>query len=212
MRESSWVLDPGKFLMKDEASRLLNVARHRAEASQAKGKKVAIRDYFIIHLALATGLRVMEIAALKCGDVHLSNTICSLIVRKGKGSKKRQVLFTGAFKKHCKEYLNWKQLIGESLKPEEPLIVSSNTGGHMTTRGVQKIFKRCAEKACLYSTYSIHCLRHTYACFLLKASKWNLRLVQKQLGHSRITTTQVYADVMMPDIKKACHGLDRFYE
>jgi len=78
----------------------------------------------------------------------------------------------------------------------------------MTTRGMQKIFKRCAERAGLYSAYSIHCLRHSYACFLLKASNWNLRLVQKQLGHSRITTTQVYADVMMPDIKKA---LDRLY-
>jgi len=212
MRESSWILEPGKFLTKDEASRLLNAARHRAEASQAKGEKIALRDYFIIHLALATGLRVMEIAALKCGDVHLSNTICSLLVRKGKGGKKRQVLFTGAFKKHCKGYLKWKQLIGESLEPEEPLIVSSNTGGHMTTRSMQKIFKRCAKRAQLNSDYSIHAARHTYACFLLKASKWNLRLVQKQLGHSRITTTQVYADVMMPDIKKACHGLDRFYE
>ncbi|MCX6008067.1 MAG: tyrosine-type recombinase/integrase [Chloroflexi bacterium] len=54
----------------------------------------------------------------------------------------------------------------------------------------------------------MHCLRHTYACFLLKASDWNLRLVQKQLGHARISTTQVYADVMMPDVKKA---LDRLY-
>jgi len=78
----------------------------------------------------------------------------------------------------------------------------------MTTRALQKIFKRCAEKACLRSSYSIHCLRHTYACFLLKAGNWNLRLVQKQLGHARISTTQVYADVMMPDVKKA---LDRLY-
>ena len=209
MKESSWVLEPGKFLTKDEASRMLNVTRYLAELAQITGKKVAIRDYFIIHLALATGLRVMEIAALKCSDVHFSNTICSLLVRKGKGGKKRQVLFTGAFKKHCKEYLKWKQLIGESLEPEDPLIVSSNTGGHMTTRGMQKVFKRCAKRVQLNSGYSIHAARHTYACFLLKASNWNMRLVQKQLGHSRITTTQVYADVMMPDVKKA---LDRLYK
>jgi len=208
MKFSNWVLEPGKHLTSEEAGRLLSVAKHRAELYRNEGKKIAVRDYFIIHLALVTGLRVMEIAALKCGDVHLSNTICSLLVRKGKGSKKRQVLFTGAFKKHCKEYLKWKQLIGESLEPEEPLIVSSNTGRHMTTRAIQKIFKRCAEKASLNSSYAIHCLRHTYACFLLKASNWNLRLVQKQLGHARISTTQVYADVMMPDVKKA---LDRLF-
>ena len=78
----------------------------------------------------------------------------------------------------------------------------------MTTRAIQKAFKRCARRAGLLSHYSIHCLRHTYACFLLKASNWNLRLVQKQLGHSKITTTQIYADVMMPEIKKA---LDKLY-
>ncbi len=209
MKFSNWVLEPGKYLNKDEASRLLNVARHRAQTAQTKGMKVVIRDYFIIHLALTTGLRVMEIAALKCGDLFLDERICSILVRKGKGNKKRLVFFTGPFRKHCKEYFKWKQRIGESVDREEPLIVSSNTGGHMTTRAIQKAFKRCAEKACLYPYYSIHCLRHTYACFLLKASNWNLRLVQKQLGHARISTTQVYADVMMPDVKKA---LDRLYK
>lgn len=208
MRSKNWVLEPGKYLRKDEANRLLNVARHRAEAAQAKGGKVAIRDYFVIHLVLTTGLRVMEIAALKCSDVFLDDRICSILVRKGKGDKKRLVYFTGPFRKHCKEYFKWKQEVGESIEQEDPLIVSSNTGEYMTTRALQKAFKRCAEKACLNSDYAIHCLRHTYACFLLKASNWNLRLVQKQLGHSKITTTQVYADVMMPDVKKA---LDRLY-
>ena len=209
MKAGNWILEPGKYLNKEEAARLLSVARHRAVQAQAKNRKVAIRDYFIIHLALTTGLRVMEIAALKCGDVYLCNGVCSLLIRRGKGGKRRLVMFTGAFKKHCKRYLDWKQRIDESTEPDAPLIVSSNTGDHMTTRAIQKVFKRCAEKACLYSAYSIHCLRHTYACFLLKASDWNMRLVQKQLGHSKITTTQVYADVMMPDVEKA---LNRLYK
>lgn len=204
MRETSWVLGPDKYLKKDEASRFLNVARHRAEI----GRKVPVRDYFIIHLALTTGLRVMEIAALKCRDLFLDGQVCSVFVRKGKGNKKRLVYFTGPFRNHCKEYFKWKQTIGESIESEEPLIVSSNTGDHMTTRAIQKVFKRAAEKAKLNPNYSIHATRHTYACFLLKASNWNLRLVQKQLGHSKISTTQVYADVMMPDVKKA---LDRLY-
>lgn len=208
MKSNNWVLTPDKYLRKDQASRLLNAARHRAETAQAEGRKVVIRDYFIIHLALTTGLRVMEIAALKCSDLFLDDRICSVLVRKGKGDKKRMVYFTGPFRKHCKDYFKWKRQVGESIEQEKPLIVSSNTGGPMTTRAIQKVFKRCAEKARLDSTYAIHCLRHTYACFLLKASDWNLRLVQKQLGHSKISTTQVYADVMMPDVKKA---LDRLY-
>jgi len=84
MKFSNWVLEPGKYLTKDQASRLLNVARHRAEIAQAKGRKVAIRDFFIIRLTLTTGLRVMEIAALKCSDVFLDEKICSVLVRKGK--------------------------------------------------------------------------------------------------------------------------------
>ena len=187
-----------------------------AERSQASGagrpandRKVAIRDYFVIHLALATGLRVMEMAALRCGDVAIGDELCSALVRRGKGGKSRHVLFTGTFTEHCRAYLPWKQSAGESVEPEAPLIVLSNTGRHMTTRAIEKAFKQCASRARLYSAYSIHCLRHTYACFLLKASKWNMRLVQKQLGHARISTTQVYADVMLPDVKRA---LDRLYQ
>ena len=204
MKSSSWEFDPKKFLSREDAGRLQAVAKEQAES----GDHVAIRDYFIICLGLATGLRVMEIAALKCGDLSLEDTIPSLVVVHGKGKKKRRVFVNGSFKKQCKEYLAWKQYIGESTEPVQPLLLSSSTGGHLTTRAIQKAFKRCARRAGLLSHYSIHCLRHTYACFLLKASNWNLRLVQKQLGHSKITTTQVYADVMMPEIKKA---LDRLY-
>ena len=208
MEFSSWSLEPDKYLSKVEASRLLSVVEHRAQAAQSRRTKVAVRDYFIVHLALTTGLRVMEIAALNCGDVVLDDKMCSVLVRKGKGGKKRVVLFSGPLRKHCRDYLKWKMQTGESIESDSPLLVSSNTGGHMTTRAIQKVFKRCADRAFLDSHYAIHCLRHTYACFLLKASNWNLRLVQKQLGHSRISTTQVYADVMMPDVKKA---LDRLY-
>ena len=204
MKSNSWELDPKKFLSRKEADRLQAVAKEQA----ACGNRVAIRGCFIIRLGLATGLRVMEIAALKCSDLSLEDTIPSLVVIHGKGKKKRRVFFNGTFKRHCKEYLTWKQYIGESTEPDQPLLLSSSTGGHLTTRAIQKTFKRCARRAGLLSHYSIHCLRHTYACFLLKASNWNLRLVQKQLGHSKITTTQIYADVMLPEIKKA---LDRLY-
>ena len=208
MRFNSWVLTPDKYLSKEQASRLLKTVEHRAELARVKNQKTAIRDYFVIHLALSTGLRVMEIAALKCNDLFLDEKLCSVLVRKGKGGKRRLVYFTGPFRKHCKQYLKWKQQIGESIEADAPLIVSTNTGGHMTTRALQKIFKRNAKKARIDSHYSIHSARHTYACFLLKASNWNLRLVQKQLGHSKITTTQVYADVMMPQMEKA---LNRMY-
>lgn len=194
-------------MSKELASRLLNVVQRRAEMAKEIGKIIPVRDYFIIHLNLSTGLRVMEVANLKCSDLFLDDRICSVLVRAGKGRKKRLVYFTGPFRKHCHEYLKWKKQKGEPVEPEAPLLMSSNTGNHLSTRAIQFAFKRCAKRACLDSQYSIHCLRHTYACFLLKASNWNLRLVQKQLGHSRISTTQIYADVMMPDVEKALNRL-----
>lgn len=202
MQIRNWVLAPSKYLSQTEANKLLTAVRRRAD-SAVKRQKVATRDYFIIHLGLATGLRVMEMAALECGDLLLEDQVPSLLVKKGKGGKKRRVFFNKALKKHCEEYLYWKREEGESIASEKPLLLSTSTGGFMTRRALQKAFKRSAKLAGLPPSYSIHCLRHTYACLLLKASKWNMRLVQKQLGHSRITTTQVYADVMIDEIEQA---------
>ncbi len=209
MIKSNWVLDPGKFLSREEVNSLLEIARKRAGAAMARGNKVAVRDYFVVDLALSTGLRVAEIADLKCKDIFIRDRFCALLVRNGKGGKKRLVRFNGSFKRHYEKYLLWKQTVNEPTGLGDPLILSSNTGSHMSTRALEKAFKRTATRACLPSHYSIHCLRHTYACELYRASEYNLRLVQKQLGHAHVATTQVYADVMEPDVQWA---LDRLYK
>jgi len=208
MIRSNWVLDPGKFLSREEVNRLLETARKKAAAAITRGNKVAVRDYFIVDLALSTGLRVAEIADLKCKDIFLRERFNALLVRNGKGGKKRLVRFNGAFKQHYNEYILWKQTVGEPIGLGDPLFLSSNTGAHLTTRALEKAFKRTAARVGLPSHYSIHCLRHTYACELYRASGYNLRLVQKQLGHAHIGTTQVYADVMEPDAQRA---LERLY-
>ena len=59
----------------------------------------------------------------------------------------------------------------------------------------------------LPARYSIHSTRHTYACQLYRVSGKDLRLVQKQLGHANIKITEVYADVMVPDIEQAVEHL-----
>ncbi len=209
MGGNDWVLEPGKYLAKEEVTRLLAAAKDRIELASARRGRVTIRDFFIMDLGLSTGLRVMEIAALKCGDLFLEHSVPFLLVRNGKGGKRRAVYFNSQFKRHCGEYLAWKENSGEPTGIDDPLLRSDASGGHLTTRAIQKAFKRCAKQAGLSLSRSIHCLRHTYACFLLKASNWNIRLVQKQLGHAKIATTQVYADVMLPDTRKA---VDRLYQ
>ncbi len=78
----------------------------------------------------------------------------------------------------------------------------------MTPSGIQQVFKKYAKKAGLSRRYSIHSLRYTYAVRLYKASNYNLRMVQKMLGHSSPTVTQVYADVLDSDIDKAIANLE----
>ena len=78
----------------------------------------------------------------------------------------------------------------------------------MTRTGIQQVFKKWAKKAGIPAHYSIHPLRHTYATNLYKASGYNLRLVQRQLGHSSPTVTQVYADVMDTDVEEALRNLE----
>jgi len=135
----------------------------------------------------------MEVAALNCGDIFLDREASSLLVRKGKGNKRRMVFFNQTLRGHIKDYLKWKQSVNESTEADQPLFLSSHSKKHMTTRALQKAFKRCSKAVKLSPCYSFHSLRHSHACFLLKASGWNLRLVQKQLGHSNIETAKTGA-------------------
>ena len=207
MIKRNWLLDPGKFLSGEETQRLRIAAEEKATAAVARGSKTPVRDYFIVDLALSTGLRVMELAQLKCRDIFSREHLCAIRVRKGKGKKKRLVRFNNALRKHYQQYMKWKEAVGEPVGPDDPLLFSTNSRSHMTTRGIQKAFKRTAARAGLPSRYSIHCLRHTYATELYNTSSHNLRLVQKQLGHAFISTTQVYADVLEPDMQRALEKL-----
>lgn len=209
MTRSDWVLDPRKCLTPAEVRRLRRSARRDTTKAGTAARRVSVRDRFIVELALGTGLRVMEIAQLACGDLFLDGQRPSLVVRSGKGGKKRLVRLSRATRALCQQFLLWKRASGEPAGPQDPLLLSSNTGRHLTTRAIQKAFKRCAARAGLPARYSIHCLRHTYACELYRASGYNLRLVQKQLGHARIATTQVYADVMDGDMQRALEKLYR---
>lgn len=77
----------------------------------------------------------------------------------------------------------------------------------MSRSAIQKVVKKWMKEAGLPSHFSVHSLRHTYATRLYKASNHNLRLVQKQLGHSSVQTTQVYADVTDTDVEAAVEQL-----
>lgn len=207
MAKYKWALDPRKYISEKDSKALLATALKEARRSKKRGGKIAIRDCFLIRLGLSTGLRVNEISQLICGDLSIDKHPFYVLVRHGKGDKERPVYISRKFQRECQKHLQWKQSIGEAVDDNAPLFSSSITQGHMSDRALQNIFKKCARMAGLPSHYSIHALRHTYACMLYKASGNNLRLVQKQLGHGSIKTTQIYADVMDSDVEKALEKL-----
>lgn len=163
---AEWILEPDKFLSLEETRTLLEVTEKRAQAAILRKQKIAVRDYFVVDLALSTGLRVMEIAQLNCGDLFIGNGSSCLLVRSGKSGRKRIVKFSNTFACHCSDYLHWKETVDESTSSDAPLLTSSITSRNLTTRALQKAFKRSAARSGLSSHYSIHSLRHTYACQL----------------------------------------------
>ncbi len=194
------------FMTPEEVRRLKGVLRGAAQEALKTGKKGPVRDWAILHVALDAGLRVSEIVSLRVGDLILDPGHSAIIVRRGKGGKKRGVDIGQALREHLLEYLEWKRAVGESTAPEA-LLFPSPRGGTLTRQAVYHMFKRYARRAGLPERFTIHSCRHTYASMLYKASRYNLRLVQKQLGHASIRTTQVYADVLSADALEAVNGL-----
>ena len=169
-------------------------------------KRLPWLEWFLVELAFETGLRVMEMAALVCSDLVLDVERCGVFVRRGKCGRPRFVRIRRQFANACRDFLAWKGAMGESMDEEAPLFLSTQTGSHFTTRGLQKAFKRCSARVGI-TEHSIHHARHTYASHLYVASGKDLRLVQRQLGHTNIRTTEVYAHVFDVNVDRAVERL-----
>jgi len=197
----NWIITPDKYLTQEETKQLRKTPQEAATIAKSKGIQAPVRDVLIIELALGSGLRVSEMANLKVEDLYLKRGQGSIHVKNGKGGKDRVVDIGANLKRQILEFLDYRTMNSTYLFPSE-------RGEKMSRSGIQQVFKKWAKKAGLPSHYSIHSLRHTYATNLYKASGYNLRLVQKQLGHSSPSVTQVYADVINTDVVEALKNLE----
>ena len=202
---SQWVLDESKCLSMREVlkpRRYANRLRHQGFKNKQFSR---IREWFMVELGLQAGLRVTEMASLQHGHLYIDHTRSSLVFT-GKGNKKRLVWVSATFRQLCRIYLSYKKKFGYDLSNTSYLL-NNLKGTQITKRALQKNFTSMIEKAKLSSHFSIHCLRHTYATFLLKASNYNYRFVQRQLGHASMRTTQTYAGILESEGKKALEKL-----
>jgi site-specific recombinase XerD len=200
-----WLLTPDKYLKEHEIKSLRCLLEEKSIVALTKRQSKPIRDWAIIDIALSAGLRASEICNLKVGDIHIGKGESAIFVENGKGNKSRLVLIGDKLKKHLKEYIEWKKRGKEDVRSESYLF-NSERSPKMTLSAIQKRFKYWTRLAGLNSSYSIHSARHTYGTMLYRNTK-DLRMVQKQLGHSSCQVTEVYADVLNEDTEKAVNEL-----
>ncbi|MGM0510577.1 MAG: tyrosine-type recombinase/integrase, partial [Thermoplasmatota archaeon] len=135
------------------------------------------------------GLRVSELTSLKIEDIDFTEGM--ITVREGKGKKDRVVPVDSRTLDMIEFY---------KAGAEEGYLILSERGEPLSTRQVERLVKKYAKKADLNKNVYPHMLRHSFAVHCLKAGM-NLRSVQKMLGHSSLTTTQIYLDLTGKDIK-----------
>ena len=170
-----------KFLSEEEVTRLLDLA------SQT-GSHEGHRDATILELLYATGLRVGELVSLNIQNIDLNE---SYIRCWGKGSKERIVYLYPKALAELKNYLNKARVALLGSQKNQAALFINHRGQRLTRQWVWNIMKTYGEKAKLPQRITPHTLRHSFATHLLQNGA-SLRHVQELLGHSSISTTQVY--------------------
>ncbi len=195
-----WVLTPDRFLSKEELGKLLKRADELRSLGVAKSRKQPVRDWLIIRLALLSGLRASELCDLQITDCYIGYSRSELLVRRGKGGKQRVVKIGPELKRDLRWYMRWKAEQGE-LQPGARLLRSQKTD-HLSSSAIW----RRRKKYC--PLHRLHDARHTNATVLYEATK-DLRLVQKQLGHSRPSITAIYTDVCDEQAREGIKAMER---
>ena len=182
-----------EFLETEEVMRLIK---------SANGSKISdLRDKAILELLFSTGLRVSEVSKLNRDNVNLKSGEFSV---RGKGDKIRLVFISDSAKDAIINYLKRRKDVDPALfvnmkksKKEDCQNVSQM---RLTPRSIQRIVKKYAIKAGIVKKVTPHTLRHSFATDLLMNGA-DIRSVQSMLGHSSITTTQIYTHITNKHLK-----------
>ena len=151
---------------------------------------LGIRNRFIVELLYATGIRVSELTSLQVNDFDKGNKEIKVY---GKGGKERIVYFGDYALKYLNKYINEARPNLLNGKKSNILLINNN-GGDLTSRGVELIINKVVNEAALKHHISPHVLRHTFATDMLNEGA-DLKSVQELLGHSSLSTTQIYTHV-----------------
>jgi len=155
-----------------------------------------LRDKAMLELLYATGLRVSELVRLKLNQLNLEVGYISVI---GKGAKERLVPVGRQAQQALTQYLKKGRSV--LLKKPSSYLFVGYRGRPLTRQGFWEIIKKYAIKSGINKAISPHTLRHSFATHILERGA-DLRSVQTMLGHSSITTTQIYTHVTETKLKE----------
>jgi integrase/recombinase XerD len=188
-----------KALTIEEISSLIESASSLSDAT-------SLRDVALLELLYSTGGRVSEIIGINVGDlakVESENEVIQTIKLRGKGSKERIVPIGSFALTALDNYLVRVRpsLVAKSGKNESALFLNSR-GGRLSRQSAWSIVLAAAKACGLEGKVSPHVFRHSYATHLLDGGA-DIRVVQELLGHSSVTTTQIYTLVTIDKIRQS---------
>lgn len=181
-----------KVLTSDEREALLATFNTRYQGSY--------RNLIAVRLMLDCGLRSAEATALRVQHVNLQS--CRITVRDGKGGKDRIVYMSAELRDLVADWLE------SDLRPQSELVICTRDGDEVDTRQLREMVKRQACKAQIAECerVSCHTLRHSFATEMYRETR-DLVAVQKALGHSDISTTQIYAHLAANEVETGMRKL-----
>lgn len=188
-----------------ELKRLLEAPMRDLPADRA-GEVKALRDRAILELFFSTGLRVSELCSLDRDTIDLSRDEFSI---RGKGEKVRLVFLSDSARRAIKDYLAKRKDMNEALFSSlSEINKKGENDQRLTPRSIERIIKKYAIKAGITKKVTPHTLRHSFATDLLQNGA-DIRSVQMMLGHSSVSTTQIYThvtDKQLREIHKKFHS------
>lgn len=157
-----------------------------------------MRDKSILEILYSSGLRVSELLNLKISDLFFDDEVIRVI---GKGSKQRIVPIGSSAIKWLTEYLTKVRPLLQKRMKSENFVFLNSRGSQLSRMAIWKIVKKYCDKANIKKDVHPHTFRHSFATHLLEGGA-DLRAVQEMLGHSDISTTQIYTHIDREYVKQ----------